>query len=44
MMPDNTRICISLVVFLDIAEVLAESSEVIDIGEELILLSEKIII
>jgi hypothetical protein len=40
-MPDNIGVCTSLVVSPDIAEVLAESSEVVDVGEELVLLSEE---
>jgi hypothetical protein len=36
-------ICISLVASSDTAEVLAESSEVEDTGEELVLLSEEVV-
>jgi hypothetical protein len=42
-MPDNTRVYTSLVVSLDIVEVLAESSEVVDVREELVLLLEEIV-
>jgi hypothetical protein len=43
-MPGGTEVCTSLVVFLDIAEVLAESSEVVDVEKELVLLSEEVVI
>lgn len=43
-MPDNTKVYTSLVVSLDIAEVLAESSEVVDVREELVLLSKEVVV
>jgi hypothetical protein len=42
-MPGGTGVCTSLVLSSDIAEVLAESSEVVDVGEELVLLLEEVV-
>jgi hypothetical protein len=40
----SMEVCILLVVSLDIVEVLAKSSEVINVKEELMLLSEEVVI
>jgi hypothetical protein len=42
-MLDNTGVCILLIVSLDIVEVLAESLEVVDVREELVLLLEVVV-
>jgi hypothetical protein len=43
-MPGGTRVCILLVVSLDIAEVLVECSEVVDVRDKLVLLLEEVVI
>jgi hypothetical protein len=43
-MLDNTGVCTLLVIFSDIAEVLTESLEVINVKEELVLLSKEVVI
>jgi hypothetical protein len=43
-MLSSTEVCISLIISSNIAEVLAESSKVVNVKEELVLLSKKVVV